>query len=224
MTRKCKSLDTRQAYTGKVNPGTESRAFTLIELLVVCTIISILATTALPNYMDAQTRAKATSVRVELKVVSEAYTLYNIDFNQWPNHLDGDPSQHKAVTTPIAYLTTSLDDIFQKPTNAHTDPYYLDSLGQYHCEPRAALYENFEEYEPRYASDTRLAAFYVWSFGPDSDFDGTNQYDVTNGTKSNGDIYKEVVGAPHQGYPYTRIYPLSYIGPSRPQGPPAPGR
>ncbi len=190
--------------------------FTLIELLIVCGIISILAATAMPNFMDAQVRAKATRARAELKVISDAYTLYNIDFNQWPNHLDGDRAQHKAITTPIAYLSTSVWDLFQKSSYARNDFTFQDSLGQYHAEPRAALYENFEKNELAYASDTRNAAFYIWSFGPDSDFDGTNQYDITNGIKSSGDIYKNVVGAFHPGYPYTAIYPIRLPGPPIP--------
>lgn len=198
--------------------GRKTRAgFTLIELLVVCAIISILATTALPNLLDAQIRAKATRVRTELNVIANAYLMYNIDNNSWPNHMDGDRAQHRPLTTPVSYITTSIWDLFQKSGRAQNDYYYQDSMGQYHAEPRAALYDSFRKNEPRYADDTRQAAFYVWSFGPDEDFDGTNQYDVTNGIRSNGDLYKDVLGGFQEGYPFTAIYPFdwTYGPPSR---------
>jgi len=88
------------------------QAFTLIELLIVVAIIGILAAIAVPNFLNAQMKAKLARVQSELKTLSEAYTMYNLDRNSWPPHLDGDPNQHGFVTTPIAYLNSNIQDLF----------------------------------------------------------------------------------------------------------------
>ncbi|MBN1475374.1 prepilin-type N-terminal cleavage/methylation domain-containing protein [Candidatus Sumerlaeota bacterium] len=96
--------------TGSLTDG--ARAFTLIELLVVVAIIAILAAIALPNFIEAQMRAKITRVRSDFRTVAVALEAYAVDFNRYP------PIQHWAyliatlempgssVTTPTAYLTS----------------------------------------------------------------------------------------------------------------------
>jgi len=63
-------------------PG--KRAFTLIELLVVLSIISILAVIALPNFTDAQTRAKVAAVQNNMRVQSIKFEMLQIDTNKYP--------------------------------------------------------------------------------------------------------------------------------------------
>ena len=88
------------------------RAFTLIELLIVVAIIGILAAIAVPNFLNAQIRAKVSRAQAEMRAVEYAYLAYRLDNNEFPPHCDG-PAQHKAVTTPVAYLTSAGDDIFE---------------------------------------------------------------------------------------------------------------
>jgi len=62
----------------------ESRAFTLIELLIVVAIIAILAAIAVPNFLEAQTRAKVARVTADMRTMTTAVELYRIDNNKLP--------------------------------------------------------------------------------------------------------------------------------------------
>ena len=53
--------------------------FTLIELLVVVAIISILASIALPNFLEAQTRSKVARVKADLRTLAGAIEMYITD-------------------------------------------------------------------------------------------------------------------------------------------------
>ena len=98
------------------------RAFTLIELLVVVSIISILASIAVPNFLDAQLRAKRVKALAEMRSLTLAIESYAIDHNnKYPPRADRDyldpdeqlfmpqfPRQYQdisALTTPIAYIS-----------------------------------------------------------------------------------------------------------------------
>lgn len=83
-----------------------SSAFTLIELLVVVAIISILASIAVPNFLDAKVRANVSRVKNDLRAISTAAETYHIDNDHYPyrrgtgtlnpNYLPGD-------TNPFSY-------------------------------------------------------------------------------------------------------------------------
>lgn len=98
--------------------------FTLIELLIVVAIIAILAAIAVPNFLEAQTRAKVSRVRADLRTVVTALESYRVDYNVYPPHrgptlLPGDLNGYGnarafgfrtiplMLSTPVAYITTT---------------------------------------------------------------------------------------------------------------------
>jgi type II secretion system protein G len=102
------------------------RGFTLIELLVVVAIIGILASIAVPNFMNAMNRAKISRAQNDLKTLASALEMYAIDRGNFPYVQDkggiewqmpvGFPANHDrgpaGLTTPIPYLNGPLYDPF----------------------------------------------------------------------------------------------------------------
>ena len=101
----------------------QNRGFTLIELLIVVAIILILIAIALPNFLEAQIRARVTKAQGELRTLATAFEAYRTDWPVYPRGCLTDviPSVgcthnwgfvDKTLTTPIAYMTEILDDLF----------------------------------------------------------------------------------------------------------------
>jgi len=95
------------------------RGFTLIELLIVVAIIAILAAIAVPNFLEAQSRAKISRVKTDIRTISVALEAYAVDHNAypilrgyltaWPTSIDrGGIALAYDLTTPIAYLASVL--------------------------------------------------------------------------------------------------------------------
>jgi prepilin-type N-terminal cleavage/methylation domain-containing protein len=92
--------------------------FTLIELLIVVAIIAILAAIAVPNFLEAQTRAKISRVKADQRTIATACEAYKVDTNWYPVWFDPNkPSTGtwgfaafyalQPLTTPIAYMSTT---------------------------------------------------------------------------------------------------------------------
>lgn len=125
--------------------------FTLIELLVVVAIISILSAIAVPNFLEAQTRAKVSRVKADQRSLATVLESYMVDNNNkypirrqnWKNATKPDdirdycppfnaklydPAEPYAavgmhvLTTPIKYMSSLPSDIFNRPALLYAAP------------------------------------------------------------------------------------------------------
>jgi prepilin-type N-terminal cleavage/methylation domain-containing protein len=97
------------------------KGFTLIELLIVVAIIAILAAIAVPNFLEAQVRAKVSRARADLRTLATAIEAYAVDNNRPPREYDSDPAvdgpffgqvdasgiMSPVLSTPVAYVTNA---------------------------------------------------------------------------------------------------------------------
>lgn len=180
------------------------QAFTLIELLIVVAIIGILAAIAVPNFLQAQIRAKIAKAQSEMNTWVKTYELYRLDNNTFPPHFNGHPVwQNKPLTTPIAYVNAIPRDPFQTETAPNQGTLQW-SHGEYHAEffPQVspirviqdpALYQlALQGRLTHNEGGTHIGTvYYVWSMGPDHAIARNNLFDIyhpSNGLTSNGDI------------------------------------
>jgi len=104
------------------------RAFTLIELLIVVAIIAILAAIAVPNFLEAQVRAKVSRVKADMRSLGTAMESYTVDntkpaptFNgsfteAWPPYgtrTEARVDRFHWLTSPVAYISSAMFDAFQ---------------------------------------------------------------------------------------------------------------
>jgi type II secretion system protein G len=84
------------------------KAFTLIELLIVVAIIAILAAIAVPNFLEAQVRAKVAKVYTDFRATQTALESYAVDNRDYPpsgNFIEPPQARFVPLTTPIAYIS-----------------------------------------------------------------------------------------------------------------------
>ena len=106
----------------------KTRAFTLIELLIVVAIIAILAAIAVPNFLEAQTRAKISRGLSDMKALVTATAAYRVDHNGvdptpvYPSAGDYDRIwlgfASPRLTSPVAYITSLPVDIYPETVMA----------------------------------------------------------------------------------------------------------
>ena len=92
-----------------------SNAFTLVELLIVVAIVSILASIAVPNFLEAQVRAKVARSTGNLRVLAMGIEAYAVDGGSYPpdsSYLLTFIERVTRLTSPVAYLADVPADPF----------------------------------------------------------------------------------------------------------------
>lgn len=195
------------------------QGFTLIELLIVVAIIAILAAIAVPNFMEAQVRAKIARVMNDHRTMATAIESYTVDYNRPPLGIQecklavvgwaqpSDPwhvveyiAQSK-MTTPVAYMTSILPDPFFTENAEYGDRTTYVYHAYVHPNLNSAIYRRVRERGYKWAimsrgpsrpGDDQLSIQAHLDNMRPSAYNDNNAwaYDATNGTKSLGAIIR----------------------------------
>ncbi|RJP22059.1 MAG: prepilin-type N-terminal cleavage/methylation domain-containing protein [Candidatus Omnitrophota bacterium] len=182
---------------------TKYHAFTLIELLIVVAIIGILAAIAVPNFLNAQMRAKVSRCVSDMKALHTSMELYFLDNNSYPPDFDSGQVPGVAIQNneilSYAKLTTPIGYMGSIPI----DPFFLEPIGRFEHVKLAPLFQYAGPHSgvlnPRPAWRPSNTIYTITSLGPDKvdqqawsqphDLVRPRIYSPTNGLKSAGDIY-----------------------------------
>jgi len=180
----------------RFNRVTRRRAFTLIELLIVVAIIGILAAIAIPNFLQAQVRAKYARAKADMRTLATALETYRVDHNEYPyfylyrweypesaqppsaeyGTLEQNLYELKVITTPIAYTSSIGKDPFGQRGMPFDVPYDYTSFKAF---ARANFIMGDSVWNARYTLRSR---------GPNQLMESMVPYDPTNGTVSDGTV------------------------------------
>ena len=173
-------------------------AFTLIELLIVVAIIGILAAIAVPNFLNAQVRAKVSSTVSDHRSLATAMESYRLDHNTYPPTPNTAANLRYArlakLTSPIAFMTSvpidpflskTFDDVLER-AYPFWDPETADNSRR-----------NGRTFMAIPDEEKRFGRWVLHGAGPDQDYEPDTGmggqgfivlYATSNGVMSDGDI------------------------------------
>jgi type II secretion system protein G len=187
-------------------------AFTLIELLIVVAIIGILAAIAVPNFLNAQIRARISRSMSDIRSISTALEMYHTDDGRYPEgRANWAQFGLNRITTPISYMSSIPIDPFA-PTSEdlapggygwfpEVSPFYVyfwaqdpkDSLNS--AISRDYLFRKGEMKNPDGTPPKIFHFFQLRGMGPNGQGDYSLAYEASNGLMSPGDITYHGPGA-----------------------------
>lgn len=178
------------------------QGFTLIELLIVVAIIGILAAIAVPNFLNAQVRAKIARSKADIRMLRQQVELFHMDKGLWlidGNDCDGNTKccfvgtwfGVRPSSVGISNVNTGENHFSGQVYLPLTTPTsYISSIP---VDPFAS--GCFYSYEDRDCSNTGGTYGVLSAAGPDHDngdwhpSNASISFDVSNGLGSNGDLW-----------------------------------
>jgi len=101
------------------------RAFTLIELLIVIAIIAILALIAIPNFLEAQIRAKYARALSDMRSLATGIESYYVDNNSYPINPNPPAGQlHQMFVKGVRYMSSLSTPIAYVGAHSMFDPFF----------------------------------------------------------------------------------------------------
>ena len=185
------------------------KGFTLIQLLIVVAIIGILAAIAVPNFLNAQLRAKISRAHSDMEALATALNMYYLDNQNFPrsNYVESFPTRpFRRLTTPVAYMNAFPIDPFREGPLAMDHDLYKTSgpdYTYYMCNDTDAYDGPNTRGKPTRSSDYIMSFdWFMMGLGPSQM--GWIFFDATNGLTSIGCIYhsnsKEELSSQGGGY------------------------
>lgn len=179
----------------------KSSAFTLIELLIVVAIIGILAAIAVPNFLNAQIKAKVARVQGDLRAMKTAIEMYRLDEGGYPiactlESVGGVQFRAGEIFAPVQYANVPAVDPFNTEEGSRTSTFAAREYFYLHRDPAEIC--TWPGQRVQWTIDNsdgaiQSAAYVMASQGPDNLSELQDQrvsplYDITNGVVSQGDI------------------------------------